>query len=181
MSSTSICLQHLPLTAAMEDFQSVKDNLQASLVSTIKAVNRIASQDLSFQRTINPEVDERLDKSTERVLNLANRLLKAAPKPGRDSVPQLEEAEDIDLNWRRIVDVVDATFEKADVALDEYTGLIKRKEPPGEAENVGGTQVFCSIAQLLTLRPASSEEAEVYVRATTEPPKCEHHETPALL
>lgn len=127
----------------MEEFQSVKDNLQASLVSTIKSVNRVAAQDLSFQRTVNPEVDERLNKTTDRVLNLANRLLKAAPKPGRDSAPQLEEAEDIDLNWRRIVDVVDATFEKADVALDEYTGLVKRKDPPaGEAENVGHTALI---------------------------------------
>lgn len=122
----------------MEEFRSVKENLQASLVSTIKSVNRVAGQDLSFQRTVHPEVDERLNKSIEQVLNLTNRLLKAAPKPGRDSAPQLEEAEDIDLNWRRIVDVVDATFERADVALDEYTGLIKRKEPPaGEAESVG--------------------------------------------
>ncbi|SPO04426.1 related to nucleolar 100K polymyositis-scleroderma protein [Cephalotrichum gorgonifer] len=118
----------------MDNFKSVKDNLQASLVSTIKSVNRIAAHDLSFQRTIHPDVDERLDQSTERILKLANRILKAAPKPGKDSTPQLEEAEDIDIQWRRIVDVVDATFEKADVALDEYTGLIKRKDPPAEAE-----------------------------------------------
>ena len=122
----------------MDDFKSVKDNLQASLVSTIHSANRIAALDLTFQRTGHPEVDERLDQSTNRILNLANRLLKAAPKPGKASAPQLDEAEDIDLNWRRIVDVIDATFEKADVALDEYTGLIKRKDPPaGEAENVG--------------------------------------------
>lgn len=136
----------------MDDFQSVKDSLQASLVSTIKSVNRIAAQDLSFQRTIHPEVDERLDKSTQRVLNLANRLLKAAPRPGKDVAPKLDEAEDIDLNWRRIVDVVDATFEKADVALDEYTGLIKRKDPPaGEAEDVGRKQMAPTATPLLTL------------------------------
>lgn len=122
----------------MEDFKSVKDNLQAALVSTVKSVNRVAAQDLSFQRTIHPEVDERLNESTKRILNLASRLLRAAPKHGSDSAPRLDEAEDVDINWRRIVDVVDATFEKADVALDEYTGLIKRKDPPaGEAENVG--------------------------------------------
>jgi exosome complex exonuclease RRP6 len=50
------------------------------------------------------------------------------------AAPTLEDAEDIDTNWRAVVDVVDTVLEKADTALDEYTGLIKRKEPPS-AEN----------------------------------------------
>lgn len=165
----------------MDDFKSVKDNLQASLVSTIKSANRIAAQDLSFQRTIHPEVDERLDQSTNRILNLANRILKAAPKPGKATAPQLDEAEDIDLNWRRIVDVVDATFEKADVALDEYTGLIKRKDPPaGENETVGALSVL-HLWHTANVCLAASEEDQVRVRPAAEPAQCEHHEAAALI
>jgi len=121
----------------MEDFKAVKDNLQSALVSTIKATNKLAAQDLPFQRTVNSDIDRRLDESTSRILGLATQLLKAAPRPGRAAPPKLEEIEDIDMNWRRIVDVVDATFEQADLALDEYTGLVKRKEAPtGDADKV---------------------------------------------
>lgn len=32
------------------------------------------------------------------------------------------------MNWRKVVDVVDSVLEKADRAIDEYTGLIKQRE-----------------------------------------------------
>lgn len=121
----------------MAEFKTVKEDLQSALVSTVKSVNKLASQDLAFQRTVNSDNDERLDANTTRLLTLATQLLKAAPRPNRLAPPKLEETDDVDMNWRRIVDIIDATFEQADLALDEYTGLVKRKEAPTtEPENV---------------------------------------------
>ncbi|KAG6010571.1 hypothetical protein E4U21_005924 [Claviceps maximensis] len=112
------------------DFKDLQESIQKSLVSAVKNVNRIAAEDLGFQRTVNPDVAEHLDDKAARVLELSARLLGSAAKACGIKPPTLEDAEDIDMRWQHIVDVVDSVLEKADTALDEYTGLIKRKEPP---------------------------------------------------
>ncbi|CAG9941203.1 unnamed protein product [Clonostachys rosea f. rosea IK726] len=112
-----------------DDLASVQENLQNALVSTVRTVNRISAEDLGFQRTIDPDVGEKLDGTTSRILELANLLLRSSGKACGVNAPKLEDVEDIDMNWRSVVDVVDSVLEKADTALDEYTGLIKRKEP----------------------------------------------------
>jgi exosome complex exonuclease RRP6 len=116
--------------ASADDFKALQEGLQKSLVSVTKSVNRIAAEDLGFQRTINPDVADLLDERSSRLLDLSTRLLRSAANTCGLKAPKLEDNEDIDMNWRQIVDVVDTLLEKADTALDEYTGLIKRKEPP---------------------------------------------------
>lgn len=113
-----------------QDFKSLQDTIQASLVKAVKSVNRITAEDLAFQRTVNPEVADLLDDKSTRFLDLSTRLLKSAANACGLKAPTLDDVEDIDMNWRQVVDIVDTLLEKADTALDEYTGLIKRKEPP---------------------------------------------------
>lgn len=113
-----------------QDFKSLQEGIQKALVSAVKTVNRIAAEDLAFQRTVDPDVAEQLDESTSRVLALSTRLLETAGKACGVKPPTLEDVEDIDMKWQSVVDVVDSALEKADTALDEYTGLVKRKEPP---------------------------------------------------
>lgn len=113
-----------------QDFKSLQDSVQKALVSTVKTVNRIAAEDLSFQRTVNPEVGQQLEDRSARILELSTRLLQSAGRACNIKAPKIEDAEDIEMNWRGVVDVVDSVLEKADTAMDEYTGLVKRKEPP---------------------------------------------------
>lgn len=111
-----------------QDFKSLQDKIQASLVSTTKAVQRIANEDLGFQRTVNPSTGSRLEEQSTRLLSLSADLLKSAAKAtGQKPAGDLEDAEDVDIQWRGIVDVIDGLLEKADTCLDEYTGLVKRK------------------------------------------------------
>lgn len=111
-----------------QDFKSLQEKIQASLVSTTKAVQRIASEDLGFQRTVNPSTGDRLEEQSTRLLSLSSDLLKsAAVATGQKNAGELEDAEDVDIQWRGIVDVIDGLLEKADICLDEYTGLVKRK------------------------------------------------------
>ncbi|KAM0525393.1 hypothetical protein ACHAPE_000095 [Trichoderma viride] len=111
-----------------QDFNSLQEAIQKSLVSTVKSANRIASQDLAFQRTINPDVAEQLDEKTSRILDLSTRLLSSAAQACGLKPIKLEDPEDVDMNWRAVVDVVDSILEKADRAIDEYTGLVKQRE-----------------------------------------------------
>lgn len=121
------------------DFASLQESVQKALINTVKTSNRIANEDLPFQRTVNPDVATLLDARSQRLRDLSTRLLGSAAKAcGLKSAPKIEDAEDVEGSWSQVVDVVDTVLEKADTALDEYTGLIKRKEPPtdqgGEAK-----------------------------------------------
>lgn len=113
------------------DFKSLQEGVQKSLVSTVKTVNRLAAEDLSFQRTVNPDTAEQLDDNAARLLRLSTRLLSAAANACNVKSPKLEDAEDIELRWHAVVDVVDSVLEKADMALDEFTGLIKQRDTSG--------------------------------------------------
>lgn len=110
----------------------MQEKVQAALVSSTRTSNQIAAEDLSFQRSSNPAVDEQLDDVSERLLALSSSLLKSATKNTDLKAPELEDADDVDMHWVRIVDVIDTLLEKADTCLDEYTGLVKRKGAPTE-------------------------------------------------
>ena len=111
-----------------QDFKSLQDQIQAALISTTRTTGQISSEDLGFQRSLNPEVGTALDEQSERLLSLATALLKSAASISQLRAPVLEEADDVENNWRGIVDVVDSLLEKSDTCLDEYTGVIKRKD-----------------------------------------------------
>ncbi|KAI0533842.1 ribonuclease H-like domain-containing protein [Xylaria digitata] len=112
------------------DFKSLQETIQNALVSTTRLANQIAAEDLSFQRTSNPAVAEELDDTSSRLLALTSSLLQSATKGTNVPGPNLEDADDVDVHWSRIVDVLDNLLEKADTCLDEYTGAIKRKSAP---------------------------------------------------
>ncbi|KAF6798761.1 3'-5' exonuclease, partial [Colletotrichum sojae] len=109
-----------------QDFKSIQEKAQTALLATTKSVNRIAAEDLAFQRAVNPGVGDELDTQTERLLELSTTLLKSAAQVFGLKAPELEDADDVDLRWRGIVDVVDSVLEKADTSIDEYTGALKR-------------------------------------------------------
>ncbi|KAM0284133.1 hypothetical protein ACHAQH_002121 [Verticillium albo-atrum] len=118
---------------ASPDFKALQDEVQKALVTTIKSANRIAAEDLAFQRTVNPSVADDLDETTARLLGLSHKLLKSATEVcGQGDVPELEDADDVDMHWRKIVDVLDNVLEKADRSIDEFTGVLKRKDAPTE-------------------------------------------------
>ena len=114
-----------------DDFKAQQQKIQAALVAVNRTVNGIAAEDLTFLRTVNPDVASSIDIQAARLLCLSNSLIKsAANATGRKDVPTLEDTDDVELNWRGVVDVIDALLEKADTTLDEYTGLLKRKDAP---------------------------------------------------
>ncbi|KAL7619409.1 exosome nuclease subunit [Parahypoxylon ruwenzoriense] len=113
-----------------KDFKSVQDKIQSALIATTRLTNQIAAEDLGFQRTSNPDVEEQLDDTSARLLTLASSLITSATKATDLKPPKLEDGDDVDVHWSRIVDVVDTLLEKADTCLDEYTGMVKRKTAP---------------------------------------------------
>lgn len=108
----------------------MQEQVQAALVSTTRSAGQISSEDLSFQRSLNPDVGEALDEASGRLLALSTSLLKSAASISELRAPALEDADDVENNWRSVVDVIDSLLEKTDTCLDEYTGMIKRKDQP---------------------------------------------------
>ncbi|KAI1811606.1 ribonuclease H-like domain-containing protein [Poronia punctata] len=117
-----------------QGFKTLQENVQSALVSTTRLANQIAAEDLSFQRTSNPAIAEELDDVSSRLLSLTSSLLHSATRGTDVTAPSLEDADDVDVHWTRVVDIVDNLLEKADTCLDEYTGAIKRKAGPAEQQ-----------------------------------------------
>ncbi|KAF3763044.1 hypothetical protein M406DRAFT_64247 [Cryphonectria parasitica EP155] len=129
---------------ASQDFKSLQDKVQAALVSTTRTVNQIASEDLSFLRTADPTTGDRLEEHSTHLLGLSTEVINTAAKAnGQKPVGELEDAEDAEIQWTSIVDVIDGLLEKGDIALDEYTGRVKRKsdfpEPVGPSKKTKTT------------------------------------------
>jgi exosome complex exonuclease RRP6 len=118
-------------TTSMEqtqDFKSLQEQVQASLIATTRTTGQISSEDLAFHRSFNREVGTALDEQSSRLLDLSSQLIKSAASISDLRAPELEELDDVENNWRSVVDVIDSLLEKTDTCLDEYTGMIKRKE-----------------------------------------------------
>jgi exosome complex exonuclease RRP6 len=113
-----------------QELKPLRDAVQSALVTVTRSTNALANEDLQFQRTVHPSVATRLDQNTERLLQLAGGVLKSAAKLTAQHEPRLDDVDDVEINWKGIVDVIDSLLEKADTCLDEYTGLVKRKDAP---------------------------------------------------
>jgi exosome complex exonuclease RRP6 len=111
------------------DFKSFQERLTSSLVNVTRNAGQISAEDLGFHRSSNVKVSKSLDAQNAHLLQLTNKLLKAATKDTQIRQPKLHNHEDIEDKWRNIVDVIDDLLEKADACLDEYTGVIKRLSP----------------------------------------------------
>lgn len=149
-----------------QGFKSLQDKVQASLLTATRTVNRIASEDLGFQRTANPSTGDRLDDQSTRLLSLSTDLLRSAAKvTDLKPVSTLDDAEDVDIQWRGIVDVVDGLLEKADICLDEYTGLVKRKsdfpEPAPAKKAKTNDKLDYSVFRANIIKPQNAFESKV--------------------
>lgn len=113
----------------MDDFARLQSSVQSALVDTTRSATALAAQDLPFHRTVDPSLSTSLDAQNARLLNLASRLLGSATAHADNVRPTLRDIEDVESNWTRVVDVVDSLLERADTALDEFTGAVKRLSP----------------------------------------------------
>ena len=95
---------------ASQDFKSLQESIKSALVATTRTVNGLANEDLTFQRTVNPSVRGRLDDQNEQIMSLASKLLASAGTLTRQRIPSIEDAEDIEIGWRGIVDVIDGAY-----------------------------------------------------------------------
>ena len=120
-------LRKMDLTSEFKPFQ---DQVTSSLLALTRTAGQVSAEDLSFHRSANGPLSRSLDAQNSRLLQLTQKLLKAATTTGSNiSAARVHNVEDVDENWRGIIDVVDDLLERADASLDEYTGVIKRLSP----------------------------------------------------
>ncbi|KAI1619680.1 exosome complex exonuclease Rrp6 [Exophiala viscosa] len=111
------------------DFKTFQGQVQTALVAVTRTAGQIANEDLGFHRSSSEKLSRSLDRQNAHLLRLTNKLLKAVSKDTGNKPPTLQNQDGIDDNWRRVVDVVDNLLEKADSALDEVSGVLKRQSP----------------------------------------------------
>jgi hypothetical protein len=114
-------------SSIMDDFARLQTSIQSALVDTTRSAAALAAEDLPFHRTV---------AQNARLLSLASRLLGSATANADNVRPTLRDIEDVESNWTRVVDVVDSLLERADTALDEFTGAVKRLSPREQVGSV---------------------------------------------
>ncbi|KAH6615606.1 ribonuclease H-like domain-containing protein [Chaetomium sp. MPI-SDFR-AT-0129] len=112
------------------ELKPLRSLVHSALVAVTRSVNTLANEDLRFQRTVHTSVATRLDQNTDRILKLADGVLKSASRFTAQRRPKLDDVDDVEIQWKGVVDVIDTLLEKSDTCLDEYTGLVKKKDAP---------------------------------------------------
>ncbi|KAK4540891.1 hypothetical protein LTR36_008833 [Oleoguttula mirabilis] len=115
----------------LSDFASLQSTITSALVSTTRSASQLANEDLPFHRSLDTALSASLDRQNARLLGLAERLLGTATAHTETvrPAPRLRDIDAVEGNWRAVVDVVDSLLERADTALDEFTGAVKRLSP----------------------------------------------------
>jgi exosome complex exonuclease RRP6 len=115
------------------EFKPFQDRVTSSLLALTRTAGQVSAEDLSFHRSANGSLSRSLDAQNARLLQLTQKLLKAATTTGSNiNAARVRDVEDVDENWQGIIDVVDDLLERADASLDEYTGVIKRLSPAAQ-------------------------------------------------
>jgi exosome complex exonuclease RRP6 len=144
---------------ALSDFNTLQQQIQASLVAVTRSSQAISSEDLGFHRSLDPSLGRALDKQNARLLGLAERLLGNAASSTELVRPKLPDTDAVDAQWSSVVDVIDSLLEKADISLDEYTGAVKRLSPTGDQVRhtpQHATRTFTDLSQAQT--PTKSQK-----------------------
>src|SRR5205814_1896657 len=89
------------------DFKAFQEKVQTSLVNVTKAAGQLSAEDLSFHRSSSGKLSKSLDAQNARLLQLTNKLLKAATKDTQIAPPKLRNQEEVEDTWRSTVDVID--------------------------------------------------------------------------
>jgi exosome complex exonuclease RRP6 len=115
------------------NFKPFQERVTSSLLEVTRTAGQISADDLSFHRSSNGSLSKTLDAQNSRLLQLTQKLLKAATTAGSNiSPPKMQDVEEVEDNWRGLIDVVDDLLERTDGCLDEYTGVIKRLSPAAQ-------------------------------------------------
>lgn len=96
-----------------ENFTTFQDAIFTSVMTSVQTSGRIAAEDVSFQRSSNPDFNTALDETSARVLALVGRLLKSASRGSDLAAPKIQDIDDVDTKWGDVVEVVDFMLEKA--------------------------------------------------------------------
>ena len=159
-----------------KDFKSLQENIQAVLIATTRTAGQVSSEDIAFQRSLDPDVGKALDEQSARLLALSSSLLKSAATISGVQVPAWNDADDVENSWRGVVDVVDTLLEKTDICLDEYTGVTRRRDVSQVLDlNFYSSQ---TIANFTIGNRSRKEELSVSRKC---PPNSESGQTPARL
>ncbi|KAI2365229.1 exosome nuclease subunit [Ophidiomyces ophidiicola] len=142
------------------EYSPFQEKLTAALVQATKTTSQLLADDITFQRSINRDLSDSLDEQSSRFLTLTNTILRFATSSSDLNAPTLEDEENVDENWRSVVDVIDELLEKADACLDEFTGVIKKLSPSQEER-----------AQQLSSRSTRGQFPSVYDFTSSKFPK----------
>lgn len=106
------------LQSTMSDKHALFDTVFPKTVKAVRAASALAAQDINFYTSLDKGISSDVKDASSSLLALANKLLSKTTKDF-EFIEYGEENIVSKLNWKRVSDVLDTCFEKADLALDE--------------------------------------------------------------
>ena len=94
-------------------FLTFQNEASAALVDVTKTAVGLAAEDLPFYRSFDSVFASSLDRCNTTMLGLINSLLRNATAGTDLDTSSLGDVEDIETNWKDVVEVVDFLLEKA--------------------------------------------------------------------
>ncbi|KAJ3277430.1 Exosome component 10 [Borealophlyctis nickersoniae] len=113
-----------------EKFDKYQESLFSALMGTTKASHFLTPADVPFYRTSSREFDTRLQGVADSLLKMSNDLLAHSLGPADKGI-RYEDLDDVMDRFDHVVDTVDTLLERADMALDEFAGRIKKNAAVG--------------------------------------------------
>jgi len=94
-------------------FSAFQNEASAALVDVTKTAVGLAAEDLPFHRSFDSTFVSSLNRCNTTMLGMINSLLRNATTGTDLNTPKLGDVDDIETNWKDVVEVVDFLLEKA--------------------------------------------------------------------
>lgn len=134
----------LSINTGMSNFEEKSKPVFGSLVSTIRTASQLAAQDISFYKTLDRDLSHSVEKCSDRLLHLINRMVQTTIDHGEE-LDEFNDLDELQENWKEVGGVLDGLFEKTDIALDEFKRQgssahkieVNTKEESGDLKSLG--------------------------------------------
>lgn len=100
--------------------------LLSALQSTIRAASGVSSQDISFYRRLDKQLDKSSKKQSDRLLELANAIMGVAAKGEVEELVADENNDDLKENWDDVSLALDSLTQNIDLALLAHKKQLKK-------------------------------------------------------
>ncbi|ODV80935.1 uncharacterized protein CANTADRAFT_94081 [Suhomyces tanzawaensis NRRL Y-17324] len=112
--------------------KDVFDSVLPKVLQTIRAASALGAQDVNFYKSIDSALSSELDDSARNVMELTKKVIQVSGDDNSDNILRFgKDNISGEANWKPLGDVLDAVFEKIDIA---FSNAQKKSKPAADKQ-----------------------------------------------